>query len=107
MATKQTSKQKSDTTTTPDRNKTTVKDAEYIRIGKLVSEMYDTVHPSRHQLYLSSVIKGFLAGFAGVLGATIGVAIFLYILTVLETIPFIEDISQTLQSTIEGESSAP
>lgn len=102
MATKQTTTKKSEPTSV--KNATSVKDAEYIRIGKLVSEMYDTVHPTRHQLYVSSTIKGFLAGFAGVLGATIGVALFLYVLTILETIPFIEDISKTLQSTIEGES---
>lgn len=101
MATKQTKTKK--VSVEADVSKQSIQDAEYKRIGKLVSEMYDTVHPSRHQLYLSSTIKGFLAGFAGVLGATIGVAVFLYVLTVLETIPFIEDISKTLQSTIEGE----
>ena len=101
MATKQTTSKKK--ASVPETKKAPIKDAEYIRIGKLVSEMYDTVHPSRHQLYLSSTIKGFLAGFAGVIGATVGVAIFLYILTVLETIPFAEDISKTLQNTIEGQ----
>lgn len=101
MAKKQTSTKKA--TSSAEGTVLSVKDEEYIRLGKLVFEMYDKVHPSRHQLYVSSTIKGFLAGFAGVLGATLGVAIFMYILTVLETIPFIEDISKTLQSTIEGE----
>lgn len=78
-------------------------DADYTKLGKQVAEMYDIVRPSSKQLYTASLIKGFLAGFGGLLGATLGVSILLYLLSMLETIPYVKDISEALQATISGQ----
>ena len=77
-------------------------DIDYERLGRQVAAIYDTVKPGKRQLYTASLIKGILAGFGGVLGATVGVSLLLYVLTLFETIPYIGEISEALQNTIEG-----
>jgi Domain of unknown function (DUF5665) len=75
-------------------------DIDYTRLGRQVAAIYDTVRPGKRQLYMAALIKGFLAGLGGVLGATIGISILLFLLSMLETIPYVKEVSEILQSTI-------
>ena len=48
-----------------------------------------------------SFIKGVLAGFGGVLGATILVALLLWILSLFSSVPFIGKIAENVTDTIQ------
>ena len=98
--TAQTTTKKKNTSKQP--SKPQAGDIDYTRLGKQVAAIYDTVRPGKRQLYTAAFIKGLLAGFGGVLGATVGISLLLYVLSMFETIPYIGDISEALQNTIQG-----
>lgn len=62
-------------------------DEKYARIGReieklLVINYIDSLHSTRRQIW-SSLVRGIFSGLGGVLGATLGVAILLFVLRYL------------------------
>lgn len=74
---------------------------EYEVIGKLVVDLYDAVNPARATLYKTAFLKGVLSGVGGVVGATVVIALLLWVLSLLGDIPFIGDLSDSVEKTIE------
>ncbi len=77
------------------------KQTDYERLGRLVAEMYDAVHPNRKRLYRTAFTKGLVSGFGGVLGATLVVALLLWLLSLLNQVPFVGPVFENLQRTIQ------
>lgn len=71
---------------------------DYEQLGRMLSNIYETGYIDRNQTYKMSFIKGALSGFGGVVGATVLVALFLWILSLFSDVGLVENIRQTLQS---------
>lgn len=75
---------------------------DYTRLGKQVVELYDELKPNRRALYRTNFIKGILSGLGGVVGATVGIAALLWLLSLFGQVPFIghfvDSVKHTLQS---------
>lgn len=76
---------------------------DYEQIGRTIENVYEANYANRKQIYLMSFVKGVAAGFGGVIGATIVVALLLWLLTLVETVPFLEDASNKVQDAISSQ----
>jgi Domain of unknown function (DUF5665) len=72
------------------------------RLGTMIEAMYDAVNPDRKALYRSAFLKGIAGGIGGIVGATVGIALLLWILSLFGQIPlvghFVDSIRHTLQA---------
>ncbi|TXG77956.1 hypothetical protein E6P97_00615 [Patescibacteria group bacterium] len=84
------------------QKKTTVDPKELEAIGQMLVAITETGYADSKRFYKMSFIKGVLAGFGGVLGATIVVALLLWFLSVLGEIPFLEQFVNNVETTIES-----
>jgi branched-subunit amino acid ABC-type transport system permease component len=78
------------------------KAAEQQKLGAMIESMYDTVRPDRGNLYRMAFLKGLIGGLGGIVGATVGIAVLLWLLSLFGQIPlighFVDSIRHTLQS---------
>lgn len=81
--------------------KNSKKELSYEDIGKMLVNIYESGYLDRKKFYKMSLIKGLLQGFGGVLGATILVAILLWILSLASNIPFLERAVQNIKQTLQ------
>lgn len=68
----------------------------------MLISIYESGYLDQKQAYKMSFIKGVLAGFGGILGATILVALLLWALSLFSNIPFIGQIAENVTHTIES-----
>lgn len=83
-----------------------LEDADYIKIGKTVEGMFlkdyvDFLGSTKRQLW-SGFIRGIATGFGGIIGATLLVALLVWLLSIFGQLPNVghifTDISQSLSS---------
>lgn len=78
------------------------KAAEQQQLGSMIESMYDTINPNRAKLYRTAFFKGIINGLGGVVGATVGIALLLWLLSLFGQIPlvghFVDSIRHTLQN---------
>ena len=74
---------------------------DYEKLGRELESLYQASVPSRRVFYRTSFIKGVLTGMGGVLGATVGIALLLWVLSLFNTVPFIGPITESIRSTVE------
>lgn len=74
---------------------------EYEQMGRQLDALYDAVHPDRRALYKAAFIKGVLSGVGGVIGATLVVALLLWLLSLFAELPLIGNFIETIQDTLE------
>ncbi|HEY1835494.1 MAG TPA: DUF5665 domain-containing protein [Candidatus Saccharimonadales bacterium] len=75
---------------------------DYTRLGKQVVELYAELQLNRKVLYRTSFIKGILSGLGGVIGATIGVALLLWLLSLFGQVPFIGHFVESVKHTLQN-----
>jgi hypothetical protein len=75
---------------------------DYEKIGKMVANIYELGYPSMGRTLRMSLFKGMLAGLGGVIGATVGVALLLWFLSLFDQIPLVGDFFEKLKTTIES-----
>jgi hypothetical protein len=71
-------------------------------IGKQVMVLYDHVNPDRKGLYRTAFLKGLVTGLGSVIGATIIVALLAWMLSLFHHIPFVNQITDNAQNSIES-----
>ncbi len=81
-------------------NKQTAKD--YERMGRELESLYQNVSPNRRVFYRTALLKGVLAGMGGVLGATVGIALLIWVLSWFDSIPLLGPFIDSVLSTIES-----
>lgn len=75
---------------------------EYENLGRMLVSIYETGFTDRKKLLRLSFLKGVAGGFGGVLGATILIALLIWILSLLDSIPLIGRIFENLRDTVDS-----
>ncbi len=77
---------------------------DYEKLGQLLFSLgqIGITEEARKKIYRMSFFKGVLSGLGGVIGATIVLALLLFILSLLGEVPLIGDISNTIEKTINS-----
>lgn len=86
------------------KNKTETKVASakhYEELGRIVASVYETGYLDAAKSYRQSFLKGLFQGLGGVVGATILVALLIWVLSFFNEIPFIGKITEQVQDTIQ------
>ena len=79
---------------------------DYEKLGRdfenlLIKDYIEVLHSTPRQVW-SAFVRGLFTGLGGVVGATLGVAILLFILSLLGEIPFVGDIVKNISDTIKS-----
>jgi len=74
---------------------------DYEHLGRMLANIYETGYINRNQTYKMSFIKGILAGLGGVIGATLVVALLIWILSLLSNVPLVNTITDNVENTIQ------
>jgi len=75
---------------------------EYEQMGRELEALYWSVHPNRGTFYRAAFLKGVLSGVGGVIGATVVIALLLWLLSLFDSVPLIGGFVDTIKHTIEG-----
>lgn len=73
------------------------------QLGQMLVNIYESGYINRNQSYKMSFIKGLVSGLGGVIGATIIVALLLWILSLLNNVPLVGRFTERTQQTIQSE----
>ncbi|HTE58048.1 MAG TPA: DUF5665 domain-containing protein [Verrucomicrobiae bacterium] len=68
----------------------------------MLETLYETGYARHRDVYKMSFIKGVVAGFGGVLGATILVALLLWIISLFDSAPLIGPVLDGLRDTVKS-----
>jgi hypothetical protein len=79
-----------------------LKDKDYEKLGRLLVSIGEIGFKNKHQLYRASFLKGMVSGLGGVIGATIVVALLLFILSLIGEIPFVGELTDPIKNTIQS-----
>lgn len=74
---------------------------DYSNLGKMLQNIYDSGYLDQNTTYKMSFLKGVAAGFGGVIGATIVVALLIWILSLFDSIPLVGPIVENFQETVD------
>ncbi|HSX52952.1 MAG TPA: DUF5665 domain-containing protein [Patescibacteria group bacterium] len=72
-------------------------DKEYMELGKKLQQFYDSGYINKKQAILFTFYKGIAAGFGGLVGGTILIALILWILSLFSNVPLADRIVNELQ----------
>lgn len=74
---------------------------EYEELGRMLETLYETGYTNPKTLLKMSFLKGIAAGFGGVLGATILVALLAGILSLFDSMPLIGPLADKINDTVQ------
>lgn len=77
------------------------KEVSYEQMGKMLENIYLSGYIDRNQFYKMSFLKGVVTGFGGVIGATLVVAILIWLLSILNYTP-LRPLTERLQETVQS-----
>lgn len=75
-------------------------DKYYQELGHQLANIYNLGYANRKKAYWFSLVKGILTGLGGVIGATVGIALLIWILSLFTEIPLIGHFLDNLQNTL-------
>lgn len=78
-----------------------VKTTDYEALGRLIEGVYELGYANKGRMLRLSFIKGVAVGVGGVIGATVVVSLLLWLLSILNYVPFIDDISRNVEQSIK------
>lgn len=76
-------------------------DQQRIQFAKQIEYMFEAAHAGWGKVAWLALVRGLATGFGVVLGGTIVVAIIIWILGSLDSIPLLGDLAENTKSTIE------
>ncbi len=71
---------------------------EYEKLGRAVDALLQSEYLERKKAYKARFWLGIIGGVGGVIGATIVLALLLWILSLFDQIPFVENIRDTIKT---------
>lgn len=80
---------------------------DYEQLGQMLDNIYQSGYIDRNQAYKMSFFKGIAGGLGSVLGATIGIALLLWILSLFNQIPLVGQFTEKVQDTVKTQKEKP
>lgn len=77
-------------------------DVDYERFGKLLVNVGQLGYANKKRFYIMNLLRGVAVGVGSVIGATLGIAILLYILSLLGEVPLVGEVADSIKSTIDS-----
>lgn len=74
----------------------------YEELGRMLENIYESGYIDHAKAYKMSFLKGVAAGFGGVIGATVVVALLLWVLSLLHYVPLVNNITDNFRNTVES-----
>lgn len=74
---------------TSDKSASELTAGDYEKLGRQLAALFINFDPSKRRIYWVNLWLGVLRGFGGVIGATIGIVILIYVLSLFSNIPLI------------------
>jgi hypothetical protein len=74
---------------------------EYENLGRTVAAIYESGYLDKKQMLKTSFLKGIVTGLGGVVGATVVVALLLWVLSFFESLGFLRPIIDTVRNTFD------
>ncbi len=81
----------------PQKNKSA---QEYEELGRIVASVYESGYLDRAKSYRMSFVKGLFQGLGGAIGATILVALLIWILSLFSQVPLVGRLTNDLRDTV-------
>jgi hypothetical protein len=82
-------------------SKSKLSSKQYEDLGRIVASVYETGYLDSAKSYKMAFIKGMVQGFGGVIGATVVVALLLWILSIFGSVPFLGEIIDSFQDRVK------
>lgn len=79
------------------------KEKSYEEIGQMMVNIYESGYLDKNRMYKMSFLKGLVSGLGGVLGATIIVALLIWLLTLFGHISILRPLTDNVRDTIESQ----
>lgn len=84
------------------KNKQSKQAKDYADLGRSLVSIYESGYINRRSAYKFSFIKGVLAGAGGVIGATVLIAMLLFILSIFSDTPIVGPFFKDVKTTVES-----
>jgi len=81
-------------------SKNKLQEFELLELGKKLQQFYDSGYVNKKQVIWFSFLKGLASGFGAFLGGTIVIGLLLWIISLLNHVPFVDNIVDSLRHTL-------
>lgn len=79
--------------------------ADYEQLGRIVASVYESGYLDTHKSYKMSFVKGLFQGLGGAMGATILVALVLWVLSLFSQVPLVSRFTESIRNTVTTQKS--
>lgn len=86
---------------TSNRKQAQLSTKEYESLGRVVAAVYETGYLDARKSYRQSFVKGMFQGLGGVVGATVLVAVLVWVLSLFGEVPLIGRFVENVENTVE------
>lgn len=76
---------------------------DYEQMGQQLESLYDAVNPNRRALYRTAFFKGIFTGVGSVIGATLVIALLLWLLSLFSELPLVGNFVDQVRGTIDSQ----
>jgi hypothetical protein len=76
---------------------------DYEELGRRLENIYLTGYINKHEMFKMSFLKGLVTGFGGIVGATIGLTILVWILSLLSNVPLIDRAADNVKDSVQSQ----
>lgn len=89
-------------TTIDTKGQSKLTSKQYEELGRIVASVYETGYLNRAQSYKMAFVKGVFQGLGGVLGATVVVALLLWVLSLFSELPLLGNLIDTFNNSVRS-----
>lgn len=79
------------------------REPDYEKLGRMLASVYEFGHVSKKRLFFLNLFRGIAIGLGSAIGATIVVALMLWLLSVIVDVPFIGPVVDSVKESLQAE----